>query len=288
MGRPLLSLLGLTTATLMGWPAGSLLVVGSVAAATDGPATLLARGGGGRGGGHGHARTGFHGGGNFPRGNNRPSGGFSSGDRLNRVGQPSISRPVRRPDGGVNFKDRQGTIGERVGDRSLQLDRGNRALTVDGGNRSISVDRDWTREVNLGDIHLNPGWARPGWGVARPWNWGWYGGWRTPPWGWWAARAAAWGIGTLATTAIINHAVNDAVSNDVNYIVVPNTSYELRFGTVQPYGNAMVNFVVTANGTSYQLTADCNAGTINERPPNSSQEAELLNAACQVAYGQAS
>jgi hypothetical protein len=159
---------------------------------------------------------------------------------------------------------------------------------VDRGNRSISVDRDWNREVNVGDINLNPGWARPGWGVARPWNWGWYGGWSNPPWGWWGARAAAWGIGTLATAAIINNAVNDAVSNDVTYIVVPNTGYQLQFGTVQPYGKAMVSFVVTANGTSYQLTADCNAGTINERPPNSSQEAELLNAACQVAYGQAS
>jgi hypothetical protein len=79
-----------------------------------------------------------------------------------------------------------------------------------------------------------------------------------------------------------------AVANDVTFIVVPNTSYELQFGTVQPVGEASVSFVVTANGISYQLTADCNAGTINNRQPNSSQEAELLNAACQVAYGQAS
>jgi hypothetical protein len=49
-----------------------------------------------------------------------------------------------------------------------------------------------------------------------------------------------------------------------------------------------VSFVVTVDGNSWQLTADCNAGTLNGREPNSSQEAELLNAACQVAYGEAS
>jgi hypothetical protein len=340
MGQPLLSFLGLTTATLVAWPATPLLAWGSLPTDRDGPAMLLARGGGGggrggggaRSGGHGHGRTGFSGGGNFTRGNNRPSGGFSSGDRLNRGGhQPSISRPASRPAGGLdrpnggvqrpdglqrpnpgqglqrpdgrdNLEDRRGTIGDRNGtlnrdgdrsitrdgDRSLSLDRGDRTLSVDRGNRSISVDRDWNREVNIGDINLNPGWARPGWGVARPWNWGWYGGWSNPPWGWWGARAAAWGISTLATAAIINNAVNDAVSNEITYIVVPNTGYELQFGTVQPFGNAMVSFVVTANGTSYQLTADCNDGTINGRQPNSSQEAEVINAACQVAFGQAS
>jgi len=281
-------------------------------------------GGGGRGGG-GHARTGFSGGGNFSRGNNRPSGGFSSGDRLNRVGNPSINRPASRPagglerplnrptggldrpggglqrpdglqrpsqgldrpNGGATLGDRRADLGERTvnrgGDRTID-----RNLNLDRGNRSINIDRDWNREVNIGDINLHPGWARPGWGVARPWNWGWYGGWSNPPWGWWGARAAAWGIGTLATAAIINNAVNDAVSNDVTTIVVPNTDYALQFGTVQPYGDASVSFVVTVNGTSYQLTADCKAGTINARQPNTAQEAELLNAACQVAYGDAS
>ena len=69
--------------------------------------------------------------------------------------------------------------------------------------------------------------------------------------------------------------------------MVPNTGYELQYGTIQPYGNYSVSFVVTANGTSYQINADCNAGAINGRQPSSAQEAELLNAACQVAYGNA-
>jgi hypothetical protein len=271
-------------------------------------------------GGGGRAHTGFSGGGSLTRGDRKPSGGFSSGDRVNRVGNPSINRPANRAEGlgdrsinregdrsftrdGDRTLNRQGDRSfnrdgdrtfnrqgdrtfNREGDRSFTRD-GDRNLNLDRGNRSINVDRDWNRQVNINDINLHPGWARPGWGVARPWNWGWYGGWSNPPWGWWGASAAAWGVGTLATAAIINDAVNNAVTNDVTYIVVPNTSYQLEYGTIQPYGNYSVSFVVTANGTSYQLTADCNAGAINGRQPTSSQEAELLNAACQVAYGNA-
>ncbi|MFN9645661.1 MAG: hypothetical protein ACK6BG_11220 [Cyanobacteriota bacterium] len=227
--------------------------------------------------GGGSARTGVSGGGSFTRGDRKPSGGFSSGDRLNRVGNPSLNRPATRPVGGL----------DRPGGGQRRPDLGNRSINVDRGNRSVTINRDWNREVNIGDINLHPGWARPGWGVARPWNWGWYGGWSNPPWGWWGARAAAWGIGTLATATILNNAVNDAVANDVTYIMVPNSGYQLQFGTVQPYGNGSVSFVVSADGTSWQLTADCNAGTLNGSEPASAQEAELLNAACQVAYGEA-
>jgi len=205
----------------------------------------------------------------------RPVGDRNLGDRNLSERNLSDRNLSDRNLGDRNLSDRN------LGDRNLSIDR-------NLGDRNISINRDWNRQINIGDIDLNPGWARAGWGVARPWNWGWYGGWSNPPWGWWGARAAAWGVGTLATAAIINNAVNDAVSNDVTYIVVPNSGYELQFGTVQPYGEASVSFVVTANGTSYQLTADCNAGTINDREPSSSQEAEVLNAACQVAYGQAS
>jgi hypothetical protein len=46
-----------------------------------------------------------------------------------------------------------------------------------------------------------------------------------------------------------------------------------------------VSFAVTADGNTYQLSADCNAGTINGQQPSNASEAELLNAACQVAFG---
>jgi hypothetical protein len=193
----------------------------------------------------------------------------------------------------------------RDGNRTLNRD-GNRDLNRDG-NRNISrdvnrnvnrdinrnidrnwdVDRNWGRNIDIGDVDLYPGWARPGWGVARPWNYGWYGGWATPTWGWWGARAAAWGVGALATAAVINDAVDDAVDDHVSYIVVPNTDYQLLYGTVQPTSSSGVTFDVTANGSSYRLTADCNAGYLNGREPSNANEAELLNAACQVAYGSA-
>jgi hypothetical protein len=121
--------------------------------------------------------------------------------------------------------------------------------------------------------------------VARPWRTGWYGGWASPSWGWWGASAAAWGVASLATAAVINSAVNSAIDDQVQVIVVPNTNYQLLYGTVQPSGSSSVSFVIQADGNSYQLNADCNMGLLNGQQPQSAQEAELLNAACQVAYG---
>jgi hypothetical protein len=92
-------------------------------------------------------------------------------------------------------------------------------------------------------------------------------------------------VATLATAAIINDAVDDAVNDHTSYIVVPNTNYQLLYGTVQPSSSDSVSFVVQANGNNYQLTANCNQGTINGQEPSNASEAELLNAACQVAYG---
>jgi hypothetical protein len=250
------------------------------------------RGGGSRGGGsRGH--TGFSSAaGGLNRGSTRPTGGWSNKVGADRA-RPSMDRPAANR-----------TLNR---DRSLDLNRdlnrdGNRNISRDVNrdiNRSVNrdinrtidrnwnVDRNWGRNIDIGDVDLYPGWARPGWGVARPWNYGWYGGWATPTWGWWGARAAAWGVGALATAAVINDAVDDAVDDHVSYIVVPNTDYQLLYGTVQPSSSSSVTFDVTANGSSYRLTADCQSGYLNGREPSTANEAELLNAACQVAYGSA-
>lgn len=282
-------------------------------------------GGGNRAGGRSRAQSGFQGSGSsFSRGDRRPQGGFSQGDRTSRVGNPSLDRPARpsrppglaerpggRPEGSrprPDLADRPGAtrpagdrpLGDRnpgdrsLGDRNLS-DRnlGDRSVgdrSVGDRNlsdRNLSIDRDWNRHVTIGDIDINPGWARPGWGVARPWTWGWYGGWSNPPWGWWGARAAAWGVGTLATAALINAAVDEAVAEQQTTIVVPNTDYRLLYGTVEPSGGTTITFVVQAAGADDQLSADCQRGLINNREPSSAQLAELLNAACQVAFGTA-
>ncbi|MEB3168130.1 MAG: hypothetical protein VKK97_05285, partial [Synechococcaceae cyanobacterium] len=247
-------------------------------------------GGGGFGGGGGLSRpqTGFGGGGGggFSRGDLTPAGGFSQGNRLNRVGNPSLNRPAERPALALppaGSLTRPAAPGAGLG----RPDRVGSGAWSGNRNVNVNVNRSWNRQVNINTVNLRPGWARPGWGVARPWNWGWYGGWSQPPWGWWAANAALWGIASLATAAMINNAVNHAISTNVSYIVVPNSGYQLQFGSVQPSGEATVSFVATANGTSYQLSADCNAGLLNGLPPASQPEAELLNAACQVAFGNA-
>lgn len=258
-------------------------------------------GGGLGGGGLSRPQTGFGGGGGggggFSRGDLRPAGGFSQGDRLNRVGNPSLNRPAERPAlarppaGSLTRPGAPGTgLGrpDRVGNGSINTNI-NRNVNVNRNvNRNLTVNPTWNRQVNLNAVNRYPGWVRPGWGVARPWNWGWYSAGVRPGWGWWGANAAVWGISTLATAAIINNAVNNAVNSNVPYIVVPNSTYELQFGTVQPSGEASVNFVATADGNSYQLSADCNTGLLNGNPPASAAEAELLNAACQVAFGTAS
>jgi hypothetical protein len=192
---------------------------------------------------------------------------------------------VARP-GGVGTAGLNRTVGTGTLNRNVNANL-NRNVNV---NRNVNrnINRNGNRAVNVNAIGVRPGWARPGWGVARPWNHGWYGGWATPSWGWWGASAAAWGVGALATASIINSAVDAAVSSNQTVIVVPNTDYQLMFGTVQPTGTSTVAFDVSANGTVYQLSADCQSGLLNGQQPENAQEAELLNAACQVAFGTAS
>jgi hypothetical protein len=278
-------------------------------------ALQLARGGGGGGGrgggfggggGAGGGRSGFQGSGGaggFSRGSTRPSGGWagSVGDRapspgLGQGGDRSSFSGNRS--GQLNSGDRSFTGSGSLntnrgvdGSRNLNVD-GNRNLNVDGSrnlngqrNWNATVNSNWNRDVNINNVNLSPGWARPGWGYARPWGTGWYGGWATPAWGWWGASAAAWGLASLTTAAVINAAVNDAVSSNATYIVVPNTAYQLLYGTVQPSGSQGVTFVVEANGVPYSLSADCGVGTLNGVNPSTAAQAELLNAACQVAYG---
>jgi hypothetical protein len=105
-----------------------------------------------------------------------------------------------------------------------------------------------------------------------------------PHLGWWGARAAAWGVSTLATAAIINDAANNAVDNNTTYIVVPNSNYQLVFGSVQPSGTSAISFAVTDSGDTYQLTADCQLVLLNGHEPQSATEAEWLNDASQVAF----
>lgn len=308
--------LGLALAGVLALPLGTAFAIDHPMANNpipdNGTAQLLARGGGGGSARRAGGKSGFsNAGAGLNRGSSRPTGGWSNNARVGSgaggAGGPSLNRAktTNRPAAGTRQLTGAGQGGERIATRDSNRDLnrdGNRNINRDVNrdvnrdanrdvnrdvNRNINrdINRNWNRSVNINNVNVRPGWARPGWGVARPWNYGWYGGWSTPTWGWWGTRAAAWGVATLATAAIINDSVNNAVSSNTTYIVVPNTNYQLLYGTVQPSGSNSVSFVTQANGNNYQLTANCNQGTINGQEPSNAEEAELLNAACQVAYG---
>jgi hypothetical protein len=208
------------------------------------------------------------------RGGDRNRGSDRNRSRDNdRARQERLDRRDDRWDRAGNRRDDRW---DRAGDR--RDDRWDRAADR-RDDRWRRASRDWNRWYSY------PGWARPGWGPARPWAWGWYGGWSTPRWSWWGPSAAAWGITTLATAAIINAAVDNAVNSHTTYIVVPNTNYQLLYGTIRPVGTQSTTFSVIANNDEIEITADCDRGTLDGRNPRTRDEAELLNAACQVAFG---
>jgi hypothetical protein len=284
------------------------------------------RGGGGRGGsGGGRAQRANTGMDRPPRsldrGNRQPSGGWSRdlSHRSDRA-RPSLDRSdMQRPAAGNRqqtrdraasfdrqaLQDRNG-LGNRdaLRDRSasqrrddwdraserLQNTRNERRDTLNNARDNWKDNRSQLNDRidRAADRYNNywPGWARPGWNVARPWNWGWYGSWASPPWGWWAARSVAWGVTSLATAAVINNAVNDAIAANQTLIVVPQSSYELYYNSIAPSGDQQITFVAVPNGGEAQTwTADCRSGSLNGYQPSGSAEAQLLNAACQVAFG---
>jgi len=134
----------------------------------------------------------------------------------------------------------------------------------------------------------HPGWARHDWQRHRPWKHGWYGrGWYggAPSWGWWAPQAAAWGITGLATAATINAAVTSAIDAKQTTFVVPEGTYRLDYGSIETPNDHVVTFVVDRDGRSFRMDADCADGELNGHAPTNASEAQLLNAACQVAFG---
>jgi hypothetical protein len=67
--------------------------------------------------------------------------------------------------------------------------------------------------------------------------------------------------------------------------LMPDTTYQLSFNSVQTSGDQVVYFVVSDGVESRQISADCSSGTLAGQEPADASEAQLLNAACQVAFG---
>ncbi|QVL52230.1 MAG: hypothetical protein KFB97_12345 [Cyanobium sp. M30B3] len=130
-----------------------------------------------------------------------------------------------------------------------------------------------------------PGWAQsPNWGYNRPWGGGWYNS-SSPSWSWWGGQALGWGINALTTALIVNNAVNRAIRDRQSTVVVPNSSMQLYYGSVEAMDQTAITFVVANGNYTYEMEADCEDGLLNGDVPTSLAEAELVNTACQVAFG---
>jgi hypothetical protein len=130
-----------------------------------------------------------------------------------------------------------------------------------------------------------PGWAQsPNWGYNRPWGGGWYNS-GYSNWSWWGGQALGWGINALTTALIVNNAVNNAIRDRQTTVVVPNSSMKLYYGSVEARDQTEVTFVATNGNYTYEMEADCEDGLLNGEVPTSLAEAELVNTACQVAFG---
>lgn len=223
----------------------------------------LARGGGGFGGG-GFGGGGFRGGGGY-----HWSGG---GDRGLSGGGAG---------GGGDWRSGYQGYHPMYGDGSRGSFDGN---TINNSNmnvnRNLNVNNNFYNRSYNG---WNDNWRNGGYWGNRPWNAGWYGGWGG--WDWWGANAAAWGVAGLATGAAIGSLVNAAANQQSTVIVVPGTSYQLNFGSVEAVGSTGASFFYSVNGTQLLGAANCQAGLLNGQIPSDADQAQLLNAVCQVAYG---
>jgi outer membrane biosynthesis protein TonB len=144
----------------------------------------------------------------------------------------------------------------------------------------------WVRPVTYNrPFYGYPTWAQnPNWGYNRPWNNGWYSS-SNPSWSWWGGQALGWGINALTTALIVNSAINNAIRDRQPTVVVPNSSMQLYYGSVEAKDESDVTFVVANGNDTYQMEADCEDGLLNGEVPTALPEAELVNTACQVAFG---
>lgn len=120
----------------------------------------------------------------------------------------------------------------------------------------------------------HPGWAAGGYWVTRPWPTGWYG---AQPLAWWPAAAAA-------SAAAITASVNAAAAQQTVWIPVLQTGLDLNYASVRAVGSAGVTFTFGSGGFTQTADGDCREGLLNGASAKG-DSAQLLNAACLVAYG---
>lgn len=225
--------------------------------------------------------------------------GSGGGSRSTNAGSRQTTRQSnqgtrqnnRQTNQGTRQNNRQTNQGTRQNNRndavnSRQDGRTNRTDTrQDGRSNRVDTRNDTYRKaVNNWDRYPNGWYSSGGWYNNRPWSYGWYGGSYWNNWGWYPGQAAAWGLAGLATFSVINNLVISAQKSQVSYIVVPSSSYSLYYPSVKASGD-VVTFEADNGSSTVRYSADCKRGTLNGSAPRNADEAQLLNAACQVAFG---
>ena len=236
------------------------------------------RGGGSRGGGS--------------RGGGSRGGGSRSSGRTGFSSYSGSRQTTRQTTRGNRQNTRQGNRDNRQTTRGSNIDARQQGRTdrtsSRQNNRTDRVDTraDTRRDVvNNWDRYGNGWYSNNNWTSSRPWSYGWYGSSYYNNWGWYPGQAAAWGLAGLATFGVINSLVTSAQSNEVSYIEVPDSDYYLYYPSVTATGD-VVTFEVNDGRSTLRFSADCRQGTLNGASPRDADEAQLLNAACQVAFGQ--
>ncbi len=197
----------------------------------------------------------------------------------------SGTRDTRQTSRTDNRGTRQNTLNSNIDSR--QQGRTSRTDQRQSGRNDRVNNRSNTRRdaVNNWDRYGNGWYSGSSWSNNRPWNNGWYGGSYYNNWGWYPGQAAAWGLAGMATFGTINSLVNSAQSSQVSYIEVPNSDYSLYYPSVTATGD-VVSFEADNGYDTVRFNANCRNGTLNGGAPLNANEAQLLNAACQVAFGE--
>ena len=170
----------------------------------------------------------------------------------------------------------------RMNDGSWNGNRSWGSFDNDGFNRNVNLENNFYNR-NYGG--WNDNWNDGGYWGSRPWGYGWYN-WSPDTWGWWGGSSVGWGLAALATGAVITDLVNDAAEQQSPVIDVPNSNYQLNYGTVDSVGSGGADFSYAVAGSPpLKGAANCQQGLLDGQVPSSAAQAQLLNAACQVAYG---
>ncbi len=252
------------------------------------------RGGGSRGGGSRSSGSRSSGSRSSSRSNSGRTGfssysgsrqGTRQSTRSNRQSARSGTRDQRQTSRGDNRGTHQNTRNSNIDSR--QQGRTSRTDVRQSGRNDRVNNRSNTRRdaVNNWNRYGNGWYSGSSWSNNRPWNNGWYGGSYYNNWRWYPGQAAAWGLAGMATFGTINSLVNSAQSSQVSYIEVPNSDYSLYYPSVTATGD-VVSFEADNGYDTARFNANCRNGTLNGGAPLNANEAQLLNAACQVAFGE--